>query len=339
MNRFFKTVRNFILDYLPNQRCYSDNTIKSYRTALHLFVEFLRTEKAIPIHQIDFPTINRSVIVDFLNWLEISRGCNANSRNHRLTVLRSFFTYAGMMDCTQISLQLVTKEIPIKKSQGRIVEFLSEKALETLLDQPNLNKSIGLRDQFFMILMYDTGARCSELLNMTLKDLRFDSKHPTAYLIGKGNKPRCVPMLSKTVSHCKRYFQLFHPSPNENDYLFYTVIHGKSGQMSADCVARFMKKYGELARQSCPEVPDKVHPHQLRHTRAIHYYRDGMPLSLIAEYLGHANVETTKIYAYADTEMKRVAMEKADKLRNITPLATPIWQGNDEMILKLSGLK
>jgi site-specific recombinase XerD len=79
--------------------------------------------------------------------------------------------------------------------------------------------------------------------------------------------------------------------------------------MPADTVAVFMQKYGTMARVENPEIPQRVHPHQLRHTRAVHYYRDGMPLALIAELLGHASVESTKIYAYADTEMKRVAME------------------------------
>ena len=99
-----------------------------------------------------------------------------------------------------------------------------------------------------------------------------------------------------------------------------------------------MTKYGKLARIACPEIPDKIHPHQLRHTRAIHYYRDGMPLSLIAEILGHASIESTKIYAYADTEMKRAAMEKSDRSCNLTTSSCAVWENDEDMILKLSGL-
>jgi len=109
--------------------------------------------------------------------------------------------------------------------------------------------------------------------------------------------------------------------------------------MSADAVAAFMAKYGIQARAKCAEVPEHVHPHQLRHTRAVHYYRDGMPLALIAEQLGHSSPETTKIYAFADSTMKRAAMEKADKNRNATPQPTAIWEDDEEMILRLSGLK
>lgn len=339
MNDFFRAVRDFILDYLPKQRCFSENTIKSYRTVLNLFVEYLRKEKRLSIKQISFFIIDRSLVIGFLDWLESSRNCNVSSRNHRLMALRSFFEYAGIADCTQIALHLDIKDVPVKNAPGRIVEFLTETALEALLKQPNVDKPTGLRNQFFMVLMYDTAARCGELLNMRVGNLQINTKHPSAYLYGKGDKPRSVPLLNKTVEHCNRYLQMFHPDPHPEDYLFYTVIHGMRHQMSADCVARFMKKYGDLARKDCLEMPLHIHPHQLRHTRAIHYYRDGMPLVLVAEQLGHASTETTKIYAYADTEMKRAAMEKADSNRNLSPSAAPIWQDNEEMILKLSGLR
>jgi integrase len=131
--------------------------------------------------------------------------------------------------------------------------------------------------------------------------------------------------------------QIYHKESKPDDYLFYTVIHGIRHPMSADAVAAFMKKYGDTARMECPEVPERVHPHQLRHTRAIHYYRAGMPLSLVAEQLGHASPETTKIYAYADSDMKRAAIEKIEK-RNETDTAIPIWENNEEMILQLVGL-
>ncbi len=339
MTDFFKAVRSYILEYLPKQRCFSENTVKSYRVALNLLVEYLRGEKLLTVSQINFAVFDRNVILGFLDWLECSRNCSVSSRNQRLMVLRSFFKYAGLLDCTQIALHLDVGKIPIKNAPGRIVDFLTENALQTLLKQPDTGAFLGLRNQFFMVLMYDTAARCSELLNIRVRDLQIDVKYPVAYLLGKGNKPRIVPLLGKTVEHCRRYLYMFHTDTGMDEYLFYTVIHGIRQPMSADCVARFMQIYGETARQECPEVPLRVHPHQLRHTRAIHYYRNGMPLALVAEQLGHASVETTKIYAYADSEMKRAAMEKVEITGNMSPAPTPIWQGDEEMILKLSGLK
>ena len=109
--------------------------------------------------------------------------------------------------------------------------------------------------------------------------------------------------------------------------------------MSTDTVEVFVKKYGLKARAICPEIPERVHPHMLRHTRAMHLYRQGMPMMLLSEYLGHANVETTKIYAYADTEMKRAYLSKLDAKSLVEPSAAPIWVNDEEMILKLSGLR
>ena len=86
-------------------------------------------------------------------------------------------------------------------------------------------------------------------------------------------------------------------------------------------------------------MPEHVHPHMLRHTRAMHLYRQGMPMMLLSEYLGHANVETTKIYAYADTEMKRAYLVKAGTKSLVEPSAAPIWANDEDMILKLSGLR
>ena len=107
--------------------------------------------------------------------------------------------------------------------------------------------------------------------------------------------------------------------------------------MSTDAVNLFMKKYGETARRACPEVPERVHPHQLRHSRAMHLYRAGMPLVLLSEFLGHADVNTTRIYAWADTEMKRQAIQKVSKATAEDSIE-PIWANDEELIKRLYGL-
>lgn len=175
---------------------------------------------------------------------------------------------------------------------------------------------------------------------MKVCDLRLDAKHPIAYLHGKGRKIRTVPLLSKTVQHCKQYLRKFHPSTDCHSEapLFFTVIHGTQQKMSPDTVAAFFAKYGRMAKSVCPEVPEHIHPHMMRHTRAMHLYQSGMPMVLLSQYLGHSQVETTMIYAHADTEMKRAAIQKADAVRGTKPVPDEIWADNEEMILKLSGL-
>jgi site-specific recombinase XerD len=257
MNDFFNTVRSFLLEYLPNQRCFSEATVRSYSQVMNLFVLFLRTEQGLPIKQIRFAIMDREVILNFLDWLETHRHCGANTRNHRLMVLRSFFNYAGELDCVQVALSVIVQHIPTKTTQSKVVEYLSETALAVLLQQPILSKRTELRNSFFMVLMYDTAARCGELLGMKVRDLRLKIQYPIAYLHGKGGKTRTVPLLPKTIQHCERYLRAFHPNePADSEkQLFYTVIHGIQQPMSDDTVARFLKIYGNLAHNDCPEVP------------------------------------------------------------------------------------
>lgn len=342
MNDFFKTIQKFIMDYLPKQKCCSENTIRSYKTALNLFVDFLRHKKNFKLKEIDFKFITREIVIEFLEWLEIERKCSASSRNQRLAALRSFFNYAALIDCVNVTTSITLSKIPQKKQPSKVVDFLSENALKVLLEQPNLSDTRGLRNGLFMILMYDTAARCSELLNLRLCDVNSEGKTPTVYLTGKGNKTRLVPIMKKTVEHYNNYLKVFHKNATSKstDYLFYTIIHNQKNKMSPDTVALFMHKYGGQCKEKHPEMPSHIHPHMIRHTRAIHLYRNGMPLELVSQFLGHSQLETSRIYAFADTEMKRDAILKADKL--LFPNAEKseaMWQDDEDMILQLSGLK
>ncbi len=343
MNDFFKCVRDFLLNYMPKQKGASDNTILSYKMALNLFVTFMKDVKGVTPVSLTFEAVSAEIVKDFLEWLENTRGCSVTTRNQRLAALRSFFEYAGLRDISVMNLSFGIHEIPIKKAQGKIVEYLSESALKTLLKQPDLKRPKGLRDLFLMILMYDTAARCAEIIGLKISDLHIDIDKPKVYLHGKGNKTRVVPLMPKTVEHCKQYLKKYHPDldqKNDKDTpLFYTISHRIKHTMSVDAVEAIYKKYGKSATAQCNEMPSNLHPHMMRHTRAMHLYRSGMPLELLSQYLGHADIETTLIYAYADTEMKRKAIRKADVVRDGKEVPVEIWADDEDMILKLSGLK
>ena len=163
-----------------------------------------------------------------------------------------------------------------------------------------------------MILMYDTGARNQELLDLMVSDIRGDGKSPYVIITGKGGKTRLVPIMEKTVEHFKKYIAVFHPGPASDSHLFYTVRQGERFAMSPDSTEKFIKKYGIAAHGVNREVPESLNPHMFRHSRSLHLYRSGMPMVLLAEWLGHAQVSTTLVYyANADTEMKKNAIEKA----------------------------
>jgi site-specific recombinase XerD len=298
-------------------------------------------EKDISLTDVTFETLNSRMISDYLNWLEKVCHCSISTRNQRLAGIRSFFKYAGRMDLAVTVFQKDLEKVPFKRRDSKTVDFMTEEALKTVLAQPDTSTKMGIRDLFFMILMYDTGARNREILDLRVKDFDADSKTPCVHLTGKGNKKRIVPVMAKTVEHFRHYVSLYHPEDGSERYLFYTVRNGILQPMSDDNVSRFMKKYGRAAKGICPEVPDNLHPHLFRHSRSIHLYRAGMPLALLSEWLGHAQLETTMIYAYADTEMKRDAIQKATGSSN--PLMgndqIPVWKGDDQIIRKLYGLK
>ena len=218
-----------------------------------------------------------------------------------------------MMD---ISLGRYYKEldkIPLKMGETPSgVEFLTEMEIRTLFEQPDTAMKKGVRDLLLMIMLYDTGARIQELLNVKICDVQF-AKPSTLRVLGKGGKYRFIPVMPKTVEHLRRYLALFHPGKSDyaHEYLFYTERRGIRAPMSDDNVRKLLRLYANSTRRACPSIPTNLHPHHFRHSRAMHLYQHGMELALVSQWLGHANLETTLIYAHADTEMKRRAIEKA----------------------------
>lgn len=336
-DRFFRLVRDFLLVYLPKNRCCSPHTVKAYRDTLQLLRRFLHDERHLSFPQITFDHLDHHTIAEFLAWLETTRHAGVTTRNHRLAAIKAFLKYAAQEDVTLMAAYTEVSKVRAQRAPRAPVAYLSEAALAALLAQPDPATPRGLRDQFLLILLYDTGARIQELLDLRLRDLHWQEPVPCVYLTGKGQKTRVVPLLPRTVQHLKRYLGRFHPALAAPDaWLFYTVIKGRTGPLSPDAVARFLHRHTEAARALCPEIPVRVHPHLFRHTRAMHLYQAGVPLSYIKDFLGHASVNTTDIYAAADVQMLRAALEKAytDPSRR----ETPVWEENEALLLQLSGL-
>ncbi len=336
---FYRTVRDFLSIYLVKQKNYSPNTQRSYKEAINLLLLYFKEELGLEYFNVGFENLTYKNISGFLTWLETTRNCSASTVNLRLMALRSFVKYAGIIDPTYIYLQMDVRNVDTRKCKSKVVEFLSVPAMEVLMEQPNRNKKNGFRDYCFMKLMYDTAARCQELVDVRIGDINIHNAHPVIYLTGKGQKMRIVPLSAGIVSLLKDYLEAMHPIDlrKDTDYLFYTTIHGERHKMSTDTVSLFMKKYGAAGRTECMEIPERVHPHQLRHSRAMHLYRSGMPLVLLSEFLGHSDVNTTRIYAWADTEMKRQAIQQATG-HIVSTDVKPIWENDEQMIKRLYGL-
>jgi len=341
---FYRLLGEFLTVHLPRRKNASEHTIKSYTDTFNLFLDFMNQEKNTPTEKVGFHSLNEATIGEFLDWLQDCRHCKNSTYNLRLAAIRAFAKYAGSIDVSKRYIHVALSEIPKKrKEDAKIVEHLSPNAMQTVMTQPNANSLKGIRNLFYMTLLYDTAARNSELLNIHLGDILDIGGKYSVLLHGKCRKDRVLSLEPKTADHYQHYLELFHPVEirNNNDYLFYTVSHGRRNQMSDDCVGRFIKEYGYKARAVNPEVPSVVHPHQFRHTRAMHLYQNGMQLPELQQILGHASLSTVLIYAHADTEMKREAIAKSTISNRVVKdaPATAIYKDNDSMIRKLCGLK
>lgn len=339
----FGLLHDFLKVYLPGHKNSSPHTIKAYRTSLELLFDFVKREQNISLGEITFELLTKQTVTAYLDWLERGRGCSIETRNQRLACIRAFFKYAAAMEPTAVIYNIELRKIAKKKpTTPGTVEFMNERAVKALLEQPDVKTKKGLRDQFLMILLYDTGARIQEILNLRLKDIH-PEETPTVTLLGKGSKVRTVPLMVQTVKHFKNYTEIFHPGEDaySSRYLFYIQRNGNTCPMSDDNVLKFMKQYGAAARATCPDVPENVYSHLWRHSRAMHLYQSGMDLTLVSQWLGHASLETTLIYAHADTEQKRKAIETATSMQN--PLRSGSLErfcvDDDEMLKRLYGLK
>ena len=340
----FPLIHDYLKIYLPKQQKVSPNTVRSYREALELLVDYVKGGKQIPLADVTFEMLTAEMILSFLDFLETDRGCSVSTRNNRLAAIRAFINYAADRDITTVAVLNELKKVPVKKTNEiSVVEYMSMAAITAIVEQTDASSPKGFRDRFFIMLMYDTGARIQEMVDIKLFDLQID-KLPKITLHGKGSKTRVVPLMEKTVQHLQKYLSVFHNGTlmSSATPLFYSVTRGNVHPLSDRRIRYFLKTYAEKARVVCSEVPDNVHPHLFRHSRAMHLYQAGMDLTFVSQWLGHANLETTLMYAHADTEHKRIAIAAA------TPPDSPLYSKlnsarytvtDDDTLKRLTGLR
>ena len=324
LNPLFTLIKVYLTHYLPLERKFSNNTIRSYKKALNLLFDYVKEQKNVPLAKVTFEMIDRNILSSFLDYLEKERGCSPQTRNHRLASIRAFYAFAAENDIAVIAHYDEILKVDSAKVAEKLVEHMSVDAVKAIIAQPDTSTTKGLRDMFLMLFLYKTGARIQETLNVKLRDIQL-GKFPSVMLFGKpNNKARAVPLREDTVKHLCEYIKMFHPDEGvySDTHLFYTVRSGMKKRMTEDNARDLIQKYGVAARKTCVEVPENVHPHLFRHSCAMSLYQSGIHLTLISEWLGHANFETTLVYAHADTEIKRKAVEKA--IPKDTPLAEHI---------------
>ena len=332
---FAKYLTEFLAGYLPEQKNVSKNTIRSYRDTFKLLIAYCQEIKGIPSERITLNLLSSEWITGFLGWLEGERKCSISTRNQRLAALHSFFRYVQAEEpAGMFHFQKVTA-IPIKRVKRTVVEYLTPEAMKLLLEQPDKHTPRGRRDLTLISVLYDSGARVQELIDMRVCDVTL---HVPAVLTltGKGNKSRRVPLMKNAASLLQSYLmenKLDKPWKNEQP-LFTNSQHHK---LTRKGVTYILSKYVESARKTSTLLPHKVNNHMLRHSKAMHLLRAGVNLIYIRDFLGHVDLKTTEIYARADTEMKRKAIENA--YPDLIESNLPDWSKDQALLSWLSEIR
>ena len=334
-NLFFSKTWPFLNEFLIGQSGRSPATVESYRDSLTIFKIYLVGELSRSIADFQFSDCTKECIYNFREYL-LRTGSQPSTVNVRVAAIRSYLKYVADTDISVQSVALAVSQItPCKKIQKE-KEILSEQALSAILAAPPSTK-IGVRDRAILVLLYDTAVRISELLGIRLCDISLDNPYPSIFITGKGNKERTIQLSEQSSSHLREYIRVFHRASAKDDYMFFTTIKGVTGRMSSGNVQRIIPKYAAQSRVLGFDIPQSVHPHMFRRTRATNLYQEGVAIELVSTVLGHARTDTTRnYYAKPSVEQIRKALESVP-----TPAGDeePLWVGSEEEMARLCGLR
>lgn len=326
---FAHHLTDFLGRYVSATRNLSPNTIKSYRDTFMLLLGFYRDYRGVRLEQLTLDALNTERVTEFLEHLQAERGCSISTRNQRMAAIHAFVRYL-QVECPERILQCQQiLAVPRKRSTQSEVSYLTREEIAAVLAQPDLETSSGRRDAVMLSLLYDTGARVQEIIDLRVRDLRLDTTPAQVRVTGKGRKVRTVPLLTQTTRLVAEYLQ--EHDLRRTDASSHPVFFNRSRQqLSRSGVRYILDKYVVRALKANLCLHERVTPHMLRHSKAMHLYQAGNPLSVISRLFGHVSVTTTEIYARADMAMKEQALAK---LTGITPAAeSRSWQQDPSLM-------
>jgi site-specific recombinase XerD len=329
MTLIVATLQAFFTDRLARQRQASPRTIAAYRDALRLLLIFVQQRTGTPAANLDWTDLDADTVSAFLNHLEDERGNSTRTRNVRLTAIRSLFSYAALQHPEHALLIQRVLDIPPKRFDKRIITFLTDTEVDALLAAPDPRRWEGRRDKAMMALAIQTGLRVSELTSLNCADISL-GVGAAVRCEGKGRKQRTVPLGGPVQALLHSW--MTERGGHSADPLFPT----RTGRrLSRDAVAQRLNTHTKTATTCCRSLRDKdIHPHVLRHSCAMSLLQAGVDTTVIALWLGHANVRSTDAYVHADMSTKEKALA----------LTTPItarpgrYRPTDKTLAFLDGL-
>lgn len=302
-------LQSFFIDYLPRQRALSSHTLQSYRDSLKLLLQFAGKKSDPSQLTVEHLTVER--ITAFLQSLETSRGNQVSTRNVRLSAIHSFFRYLGGYCPEHLERTQRILSIPFKRTGTRQIEHFDAEEIRAVLKAVTVDAGHSGRDLALLSLMFNTGARVSEIVGLQSTDVHLEAPY-TVLLRGKGRKERTCPIWPETASLLQRLLDRRGVPPTQSVALF---LNDRGSRLTRFGVRLILKKHVQKAAQQHPSLKRKrLHPHSVRHSTAVHLLRSGVDLSTIAHWLGHVSVNTTNKYLAIDLDAKQAALAKAKPL-------------------------
>jgi integrase/recombinase XerD len=333
-NTLARALRLFFADHMPVARGLSPHTVHSYRDAFALLLRFLAARRGLHVVDLDIRDIDPEGVLEFLNDLEIVRGNCARTRNARLAAIHAFATFLAGRHPEHIETCQRLLAVPFKRAPSRVVEYLEADEIGAMIDSTDRRTRDGRRDHALLLVMFNTGARVQETLDIRPRDLQLAKPHH-ARLFGKGRKERICPLWPRTANALQALLTESGLDLAGCDPIF----RNRCGYPLTRFGVRYLlRKYATRAQQTAPGIARKrIHPHAIRHSCAVHLLQSGVDLVTIGHWLGHASVETTNRYTSVDLETKRAALTKAGPVIGNSPELTA-WRSDASILTWLESL-
>ena len=323
-NNLGRALMSFFQDYLPAQRGMSAHTVRSYRDAIVLFLRFLTQHTGQPVESMEIGDLRPDRVTSFLAQLEDQRGNCVATRNVRLAALHTLAKFLATEHPQCMSTLQAVLAVPFKRgARSSPMAYLEHEEVAGLLGSIDRSTGLGRRDYALFALMFNTGARVQEILDLHASDVRLDAPAQVR-LTGKGNKVRVCPIWASTAQLLRPLSEASNSSTAASRPLF---VNHRGEPLTRFGVRYLLRRYMELAAEKHPSLRGRsIHPHSLRHTTAVHMLKAGVDFASISQWLGHASLNTTMVYARADLDLKRQALLQvfpdalaAPKAGSVTP--------------------
>jgi site-specific recombinase XerD len=324
-------LHSFFHDWMAAQRNASRHTIISYRDCWRLFLRFVAERRHCNVARLGMADLTAEEVLAFLDHIEKDRSGAIATRNCRLAALHSFFSFVASREPLAAKQCEAILRIPVKRGPKRSPCYLELEEVDAILNQPDRQSILGYRDYTLMALLYNTGARISEALALCPRAIRLEAPAQVR-LLGKGRKERICPLWPETVALLEALLKRQPRLPDE------PIFVNRYGAPLSPSGARFrLQQHVRAAAKQIPRIADKrVSPHSWRHTAAVQLIAAKVDPAIIRSWLGHSSLETTNLYAQANLETKRKAIEQVDG--TIRPAQPPRWKRNPDLLTWLDSL-